>query len=948
MKSLNGKSIRVNYTKRYTYSFSDKTDIQFKYFLFIDDNKNIYFIISLYDEKKNDYMPSYCVDDIVDAALGDEVCKNKISNSYNIINDKLDGLSLYNDKFIQLIYRDTKNSFLRDYNEHLVRNGKEEITIDDLPKTMKTMFNLTDDELECIVRNSHSYEDIIDKEENPECLYNYYLTYWNKKEYEKVVEVLKKAEKYNHIKCIFHLAFCYSNGIGIRKNKQEAFKRYKIAADHDIVAAIYNLGLYYYYGRDGIVDYYKAFEYFKRASEMGHKLSVPKLAIMYYEGLGTEVNIDEALKWTLKGVEYGNDYCMYLAGHIYEKIGEYEKSVYFLEKACEANYPDAYSILGYLYLHGEGVSKDIKKAIELFNKAVENGVSTSYFNLGMQYLTGEGVLKDTKKGFELIEKGAKKRDIRAQVQLAHCYEYGIGCSTDLKKARDWYYRAIVNGNTEAQPLLDNLILKIKDKNSKTLDALYYGFNPANVNPINIYKKHIEEKLKDLLNDETVKDDEELYLDSDNPEDKYALALLLFRKEALKQKDRIIELLKSASEDNYSKAILALGAFYFLYCGVSYNESKAEGLKCFERAAKLNNSDAQYLYAYCCTNGIGCAVNKNEGLLYFYLAAKYNHEDAMVYIYSLPSHEKNDAEKLYEAYIDEMVLKNGTIQEIMKIAEKCIANNNYSQAVKYLNKCTNENNAYAYYLYALCSEKNMAHKEALLSLVKSAKLGYNIAQYELGYYLLNKMCTPTRSVSINPSDFVPETAEYWLHLAANSKYIPAITEYSKVLEKKSISQAIEFMLSCEDLKDGTIYHTLGTLYSKNRDYQNAFKYLTLAINYGITDANFDLALLYLYGNGVSKDVNKAINYFVISSYLVSSCTYLINIYEKEEGFIDYSKAYSYCELAKRNSKYPIAHIDEKIRNYNNNKCPVCGSYFSKITKKTLFGTKTICSKCKNNL
>lgn len=322
---------------------------------------------------------------------------------------------------------------------------------------------------------------------------------------------------------------------------------------------------------------------------------------------------------------------------------------------------------------------------------------------------------------------------------------------------------------------------------------------------------------------------------------------------------------------------------------------------------------------------------------------------MVYVHCLSGSDKLYAEKLYENYLNDFVLGHGSPEECLALAKKYIANSDYKRAYQFLNKCTKENDAYAYYLLAICSERNNGHLDAVLELVKSAQLGYNVAQYELGYYLANKMCITNRAVIINPNDFVPEIAEYWLKLAAESKYIPAIVEYAKLLERNyNIESAIKFVANYEDLKDVDIYYTLGTLYSKNKDYENAYKYLNIAIDYGKCDANFDLGLLYLYGNSTEKDVSKAIKYFELSSYLVNSCMYLGNIYEKEEGFIDYTKAYDYYIKAKNSSKYPSKQIEIKITEFNNNKCPICGSYFSKITKNTLFGSKTICSKCKKQL
>ena len=110
---------------------------------------------------------------------------------------------------------------------------------------------------------------------------------------------------------------------------------------------------------------------------------------------------------------------------------------------------------------------------------------------------------------------------------------------------------------------------------------------------------------------------------------------------------------------------------------------------------------------------------------------------MVYVHCLSGSDKIHVQKLYENYLNEFILEHGSFKDCLELAKQYIANSEYKQAYLFLNKCKQENDAYVYYLLALCSEKNNGHLDAVLELVKSAELGYNVAQYELGYYLSNK-------------------------------------------------------------------------------------------------------------------------------------------------------------------------------------------------------------------
>ena len=51
--------------------------------------------------------------------------------------------------------------------------------------------------------------------------------------------------------------------------------------------------------------------------------------------------------------------------------GDHTKSLEWLEKASDNEYPGAMYALGDEYLDGEGVPKDVQRAVELFTKAAE-------------------------------------------------------------------------------------------------------------------------------------------------------------------------------------------------------------------------------------------------------------------------------------------------------------------------------------------------------------------------------------------------------------------------------------------------------------------------------------------------------------------------------------------------------------------------------------------------
>jgi len=69
--------------------------------------------------------------------------------------------------------------------------------------------------------------------------------------------------------------------------------------------------------------------------------------------------------------------------------------------------------------------------------------------VGYFYLEGLGVEKDVEKAFAWTEKAARDGDWDAQFNLAWFYEEGIGTARDLAKARYWCEQAALQGHDEA-------------------------------------------------------------------------------------------------------------------------------------------------------------------------------------------------------------------------------------------------------------------------------------------------------------------------------------------------------------------------------------------------------------------------------------------------------------------------------------------------------------------
>src|ERR1019366_5826939 len=67
----------------------------------------------------------------------------------------------------------------------------------------------------------------------------------------------------------YNLGLCYANGVGVAKDKAEAVKWYRKAAEQNDTDAQYNLGVCYLQGEGVAKDYLEAYKWFLLAGGQG-------------------------------------------------------------------------------------------------------------------------------------------------------------------------------------------------------------------------------------------------------------------------------------------------------------------------------------------------------------------------------------------------------------------------------------------------------------------------------------------------------------------------------------------------------------------------------------------------------------------------------------------------------------------------------------------------------
>ena len=122
-------------------------------------------------------------------------------------------------------------------------------------------------------------------------------------------------------------------------------------------------------------------------------------------------------------------------------VGEYT------EKAEQGD-AGARVTLGEMYLHGDGVKKNVPLAVSLFQKAAEQGDPAAQNSLGVVYFRGVGVPRDYAKAHKWFGMAAEQGYVKAQANLAFMFEMGIGVARNYAESVNWYRKAAEKGQRE--------------------------------------------------------------------------------------------------------------------------------------------------------------------------------------------------------------------------------------------------------------------------------------------------------------------------------------------------------------------------------------------------------------------------------------------------------------------------------------------------------------------
>ena len=294
---------------------------------------------------------------------------------------------------------------------------------------------------------------------------------------------IKELAKKNNPFACFEMASmeCYGIITG-KKRYQEAYKYYKIAAEHNHPVANWAIGYLYYEGQIGNKskrDLYLALKYFNKARKLKCSNAFNSLGLIFLNGGVPHIkkNKSKAIEMFNKALSLGNIYAYNNLGKIYEDEKDYKKAYECYIISADQGESWAANRVGDFYRKGIVKRKNLKKAFEYYTISSESSKFTlchwSKYNLAKYFYENGcleiGIEQDLNKSIELLDDVSEEL-IEASIELLYIYydlylKSGKNESKHLEKINFYKEKCEknINYNDEIRMGIENKLKQIHNK-----------------------------------------------------------------------------------------------------------------------------------------------------------------------------------------------------------------------------------------------------------------------------------------------------------------------------------------------------------------------------------------------------------------------------------------------------------------------------------------------------
>ncbi|HWZ86283.1 MAG TPA: PDZ domain-containing protein, partial [Thermoanaerobaculia bacterium] len=244
------------------------------------------------------------------------------------------------------------------------------------------------------------------------------------------VPVLERACELSSAGGCANLAFLYAMGKFVKKDDRRSASLYAKSCDLGDAQGCYNAGLMADDGRGVARDPARAAVRYAEACEMGSATGCTNLGFLYENGRGVKMDKARAHLLYQRGCEGSSCQPSNLGGCVNAGRGDRDgigvpvdetKAAAMFRDACDrAVNPDdihaaengsrACSLLGALYIAGDGIPKDLQKGLELSVLGCDRGDAFGCFNAAAVYTAGAGLPADAAKADSYLDLACKGGD----------------------------------------------------------------------------------------------------------------------------------------------------------------------------------------------------------------------------------------------------------------------------------------------------------------------------------------------------------------------------------------------------------------------------------------------------------------------------------------------------------------------------------------------------------
>ena len=619
----------------------------------------------------------------------------------------------------------------------------------------------------------------------------------------------------------------------------------------------------------------ESLEVITELAESGVPASQNTLGCMYRDGTSVERNLELAIYWFEEAVKRDNDEAkINLADMIVSgvKTDDRERALDLYMSAAQKGNRDARAKLSRLltkeradvgkeliddfkkllltenpqlyYEYGDLLMKtawnneDRTEALEWFQRSADGGNVNAMYQIAIIYRDGNGPKRDSIKHVEWLKKAAENGHAQSQLMLGNMYRDGVKVESDESEAFKWYRMAAENNNPDAiyQVAMMYRDGKGVDKNKDESDRWLRLYSEHNLfRQINILADSFSHSKNGVHDPEIGMKWYSVNSEHNDANSKYQMGLMLSEGDG-KNIPEAVSFLNSATDNGHlSSAILMLNLYGL---GLADDSAFETAVKSIDDIVKKGNSWAANVVGNMYASGNIVQTDGKKAVEYLQAAAVSGTPASM--------------HKLGEMYRDGTVVEQNLEESVRWFKESMRAGNMWS-AVSLVN------------MFGAGTADKETFDAALKALENMCITGNVSAMRTLGSFYRN-------GTVVKPDS---EKALHWLKTAsrfgdsASKHMVGEIYRDGRGVEK-NVPEALKWFMSAAE--QGNMHSALAIIrmhdakQADEESFEYAFKRIEQLADGGNVTAIRTLGTMYLEGKSVTKDIEKAKEWFRKSATL----------------------------------------------------------------------------------